>query len=83
MGIATIVPALIALIGGRGAPPEQLSPSRAWRCSPEPRLVHLVAQLTICFSTLMLALAALLLISAALVAASSRPRADVGVTYGG
>ena len=41
LGIATIVPALIALIGGREAPPErELSPSRAWRCSPEPRLVH-------------------------------------------
>ena len=84
LGIATIVPALIALIGGRGGS------SRAGALAISGLALFtgasfgpLVAQLPIGFSTLMLALAALLLIAAALVAASSRPRADVGVTYGG
>ena len=65
---------------------------RSWRLLPSrsPRHLRLalftgasfgplVAQLPIGFSTLMLALAALLLIAAALVAASSRPRSEVAV----
>jgi len=83
LGIASIVPAF-ALIGGRGGS------SRAGALAISGLALFtgasfgpLVAQLPIVFSTLMLALAALLLIAAALVAASSRPRADVAVTYSG
>jgi MFS family permease len=80
LGIATIVPALIALIGSRGGS------SRAGALAiaglalfTGASLGPLVAQLPIGFSTLMLVLAVLLLIAGALVAASSRPRADVAV----
>ena len=80
LGIATIVPSVIAMVGNRGGK------SRAGALSLNGLYVFagascgpLVAQLPIGFTGLMLALAALLLIAAALVAISSRRTVDVKV----
>lgn len=79
LGIATIVPAVIAMVGGRGGSSRAgalalngLYVFAGASCGP------LVAQLPLGFTGLMLALAALLLIAAALIAISSR-QADVSV----
>jgi MFS transporter, YNFM family, putative membrane transport protein len=78
LGIATIVPSVIGMVGNRGGK------SRAGALSLNGLYVFagascgpLVAQLPIGFTGLMLALAALLLIAAALVVISSRRTADV------
>jgi MFS transporter, YNFM family, putative membrane transport protein len=78
LGIATIVPSVIGMVGDRGGK------SRAGALSLNGLYVFagascgpLVAQLPIGFTGLMLALAALLLIAAALVVISSRRTADV------
>ncbi|HEX3205520.1 MAG TPA: MFS transporter [Propionibacteriaceae bacterium] len=80
LGIATIVPAVIAMVGGRGGSSRAgalalngLYVFAGASCGP------LVAQLPFGFTGLMLALAALLLIAAALIAISSRQTADVSV----
>ena len=80
LGIATIVPSVIAMVGNRGGK------SRAGALSLNGLYVFagascgpLVAQLPLGFTGLMLALAALLLIAAALVAISSRRTVDVNV----
>jgi MFS family permease len=80
LGIATIVPATIALIGGRGGSSRAgalalngLYVFAGASCGP------LVAQLPIGFSGLMLALAALLMIAAGLVAISTPRTADTTV----
>ena len=80
LGIATIVPAVIATVGNRGGK------SRAGALSLNGLYVFagascgpLVAQLPIGFTGLMLTLAALLLIAAALVAISGRRTVDVTV----
>jgi MFS transporter, YNFM family, putative membrane transport protein len=80
LGIATIVPAVIAMVGGRGGS------SRAGALALNGLYVFvgascgpLVAQLPIGFSGLMLALAALLMIAAGLVAISSPRTADTTV----
>ena len=80
LGIATIVPAVIAMVGGRGGSSRAgalalngLYVFAGASCGP------LVAQLPVGFTGLMLALAALLMIAAALIAISSRRTTDVGV----
>jgi MFS family permease len=80
LGIATIVPAVIAMVGGRGGSSRAgalalngLYVFAGASCGP------LVAQLPVGFTGLMLALAALLVIAAALIAISSRRTADVSV----
>jgi MFS transporter, YNFM family, putative membrane transport protein len=80
LGIATIVPAVIGMVGNRGGR------SRAGALSLNGLYVFagascgpLVAQLPIGFTGLMLALAALLLIAAGLVTISSRRTADVTI----
>jgi MFS transporter, YNFM family, putative membrane transport protein len=80
LGIATIVPAVIAMVGGRGGS------SRAGALALNGIYVFagasggpLVAQLPVGFTGLMLALAALLMIAAALIAISSRRTTDVSV----
>jgi YNFM family putative membrane transporter len=80
LGIATIVPAVIAMVGGRGGSSRAgalalngLYVFAGASCGP------LVAQLPFGFTGLMLALAALLLMAAALIAISSRRSADVSV----
>jgi YNFM family putative membrane transporter len=80
LGVATIVPAVIALVGGRGAS------SRAGALAINGLIVFagascgpLAAQLPIGFVGLMLLLAALLVIAAVLVAISSQRTADVTV----
>ncbi|MGH3340266.1 MAG: MFS transporter, partial [Propionibacteriaceae bacterium] len=80
LGIATIVPSVIGMVGNRGGK------SRAGALSLNGLYVFagascgpLVAQLPIGFSGLMLALAALLVIAAGLVAVSSRRTADVTI----
>ena len=80
LGIATIVPAVIAMVGGRGGSSRAgalalngLYVFAGASCGP------LVAQLPIGFTGLMLALAALLMIAAALIGISSRRTADVSV----
>jgi MFS transporter, YNFM family, putative membrane transport protein len=80
LGIATIVPAVIALIGSRGGTSRAgalalngLYVFAGASCGP------LVAQLPVGFTGLMLGLAALLMIAAALMAVSSRRVADVSV----
>ena len=79
-GIATTIPALIALVGGRGGS------SRAGALAISGLALFmgasigpLAAQLPIGFSGLMLALAALLIIAAALVAISGQRTADISV----
>jgi len=79
LGIATIVPAVIAMVGGRGGSSRAgalalngLYVFAGASCGP------LVAQLPVGFTGLMLALAALLMIAAALIAISSRRTTDVG-----
>jgi YNFM family putative membrane transporter len=78
LGIATIVPAVIATVGGRGGSSRAgalalngLYVFAGASCGP------LVAQLPIGFTALMLALAALLIMAAVLMAISSRRTADV------
>ena len=78
LGIATIVPSVIGMVGNRGGK------SRAGALSLNGLYVFagascgpLVAQLPIGFAGLMLALATLLLIAAGLIVASSRLTADV------
>ena len=80
LGVATIVPAVIALIGSRGRSSRAgalavngLAVFAGASCGP------LVAQLPIGFPGLMLALAAMLVVGAILVAISSRSTADVTV----
>jgi predicted MFS family arabinose efflux permease len=80
LGIATIVPAVIATVGGRGGSSRAAALAlnglyvfAGASCGP------LVAQLPIGFSGLMLALAALLIIAAALVAISGQRTADISV----
>jgi predicted MFS family arabinose efflux permease len=80
LGIATIVPAVIAMVGGRGGSSRAgalalngLYVFAGASCGP------LVAQLPVGFTGLMLALAALLMIAAALIAISSRRTTDVSV----
>jgi MFS family permease len=80
LGIATIVPAVIALIGARGASSRAgalalngLYVFAGASCGP------LVAQLPVGFIGLMLILAALLMIASGLVAISSRRTADMNV----
>jgi YNFM family putative membrane transporter len=80
LGIATIVPATIALVGGRGGSSRAgalalngLYVFAGASCGP------LVAQLPIGFSGLMLALAAMLMIAAGLVAISGRRTVDITV----
>jgi predicted MFS family arabinose efflux permease len=80
LGIATIVPAVIAMVGGRGGSSRAgalalngLCVFAGASCGP------LVAQLPVGFTGLMLALAALLMIAAALIAISSRRPTDVSV----
>jgi MFS transporter, YNFM family, putative membrane transport protein len=80
LGIATIVPAVIALVGSRGGT------SRAGALAINGLVVFagascgpLIAQLPIGFSGLMLALAAMLMIAAGLVAISGRRTVDVTV----
>jgi predicted MFS family arabinose efflux permease len=80
LGIATIVPAVIALIGSRGGTSRAgalalngLYVFAGASCGP------LVAQLPVGFTGLMLGLAALLMIAAALMAISTRRVADVSV----
>jgi predicted MFS family arabinose efflux permease len=80
LGIATIVPAVIATVGGRGGSSRAgalalngLYVFAGASCGP------LVAQLPIAFSGLMLALAALLIIAAAPVAISGQRTADISV----
>jgi MFS transporter, YNFM family, putative membrane transport protein len=80
LGIATIVPAVIALVGSRGGT------SRAGALAINGLVVFagascgpLIAQLPIGFSGLMLALAAMLMIAAGLVAISGRRMVDVTV----
>jgi MFS family permease len=80
LGVATIVPGVIALIGGRGGS------SRAGALAINGLVVFagaslgpLVAQLPIGFTRLMLALAAMLVVGAVLVAISSRSTADATV----
>jgi YNFM family putative membrane transporter len=80
LGIATIVPAVIAMVGGRGGSSRAgalalngLYVFAGASCGP------LVAQLPLGFTGLMLTLAALLMIAAALVAIGSRRTADVTV----
>ena len=80
LGVATIVPSMIALVGSRGGS------SRAGALAVNGLVVFagascgpLAAQLPIGFSGLLLMLAVLLVIGAGLVAISSRPTADVAV----
>jgi MFS transporter, YNFM family, putative membrane transport protein len=80
LGVATIVPAIIALVGSRGGS------SRAGALAINGLVVFagascgpLAAQLPISFAGLMLFLAALLIIASGLVAISNRPKADVSV----
>ena len=80
LGIATIVPAVIAMVGGRGGSSRAAALAlnglyvfAGASCGP------LVAQLPIGFSGLMLALAALLMIAAGLVAISGQRTADISV----
>lgn len=80
LGIVTIVPAVIAMVGGRGGSSRAgalalngLYVFAGASCGP------LVAQLPLGFTGLMLTLAALLMIAAALIAISSRRTADVTV----
>jgi MFS family permease len=80
LGVATIVPSTIALVGSRGGS------SRAGALAVNGLVVFagascgpLVAQLPIGFSGLLLMLAVLLMIGSGLVAISSRPTADVAV----
>jgi MFS transporter, YNFM family, putative membrane transport protein len=80
LGIATIVPAVIAMIGGRGGSSRAgalalngLYVFAGASCGP------LVAELPIGFTGLLLALAALLVIAAALVVAGSRRTVDATV----
>jgi MFS transporter, YNFM family, putative membrane transport protein len=80
LGIATIVPSVIGMVGNRGGK------SRAGALSLNGLYVFagascgpLVAQLPIGFTGLMLGLAVLLLIAAGLVAISSRRTADVTI----
>ena len=80
LGIATIIPSTIALVGTRGGS------SRAGALAINGLVVFagascgsLIAQLPISFAGLMLSLAVLLLIGSGLVAMSSRPRAAVSV----
>jgi YNFM family putative membrane transporter len=80
LGVATIVPAVIALVGSRGGSSRGgalalngLVVFAGASCGP------LVAQLPIGFTGLMLALAAMLMIAAGLVAISGRRTADVAV----
>ena len=80
LGVATIVPAIIALVGSRGGS------SRAGALAINGLVVFagascgpLAAQLPISFAGLMLSLAALLIIASGLVAISNRPKADVSV----
>ncbi|HJY43508.1 MAG TPA: MFS transporter [Propionibacteriaceae bacterium] len=80
LGIATIVPSVIALVGGRGGSSRAgalaingVAVFAGASCGP------LVAQLSIGFPGLMLILAALLLIAAGLVLISSRRTVDVTV----
>jgi MFS family permease len=80
LGIATIVPAVIAMVGGRGGSSRAgalalngLYVFAGASCGP------LVAQLPLGFTGLMLILTALLMIAAALIAISSRQTADVSV----
>ena len=77
-GIATVVPAVIAVVGSRGGSSRAgalavngVAVFAGASCGP------LVAQLPIGFTALMLALAALLLIASGLVAISSRRTVDV------
>jgi hypothetical protein len=78
--VATIVPAIIALVGNRGGS------SRAGALAINGLVVFagascgpLAAQLPISFVDLMLSLAALLMIASGLVAISNRQKADVTV----
>jgi predicted MFS family arabinose efflux permease len=78
LGVATIVPAVIALVGGRGGSSRAgalglngLAVFAGASCGP------LIAQLPIAFTGLLLILAALLLIAAGLVRISSRRTAEV------
>ena len=74
LGVATIVPSTIALVGSRGghlAPAR--SPSTAW-WSSQVFLRFVAAHLPTGFSGLLLMLAVLLMIGPGLVAISSRPR---------
>jgi YNFM family putative membrane transporter len=78
LGIATIVPAVIAMVGERGGSSRAgalalngLYVFAGASCGP------LIAQLPVGFTALMLMLAVLLMIAAALVAISSRRTADV------
>jgi MFS family permease len=80
LGVATIVPAVIAMVGGRGGSARAgalalngLYVFAGASCGP------LVAQLPLGFTGLMLMLAALLMIAASLIAISSRRTADVSV----
>jgi MFS family permease len=80
LGIATIIPSTIALVGTRGGS------SRAGALAINGLVVFagascgpLIAQLPISFAGLMFLLAVLLLIGSGLVAMSSRPRAAVSV----
>jgi MFS family permease len=80
LGVATIVPAIIALVGSRGGS------SRAGALAINGLVVFagascgpLAAQLPISFAGLMLSLAALLMIASGLVAISNREKADVSV----
>jgi MFS family permease len=80
LGIATIVPAVIAMVGGRGGSARAgalalngLYVFAGASCGP------LVAQLPLGFTGLMLMLAVLLMIAGALIATSSRRTADVSV----
>jgi YNFM family putative membrane transporter len=80
LGIATIVPAVIATVGGRGGSSRAgalalngLYVFAGASCGP------LVAQLPVGFSGLMVALAALLIIAAALVTISGQRTADISV----
>jgi MFS family permease len=80
LGIATIIPSTINLVGTRGGS------SRAGALAINGLVVFagascgpLIAQLPISFAGLMLLLAVLLLVGSGLVAMSSRPRAAVSV----
>ena len=80
LGVAAIVPAVIALIGSRGRSSRAgalalngVAVFAGASCGP------LVAQLPIGFPGLMLALAAMLVVGAVLVAISSRSTADVAI----
>jgi MFS family permease len=80
LGVATIVPAVIAMVGGRGGSARAgalalngLYVFAGASCGP------LVAQLPFGFTGLMLMLAALLMIAASLIGISSRRTADVSV----